>query len=67
MSRLITDEMVETFAIVGKPDHVIEAMTKRFSGLIDRTGFFIPGLSDEELGDLVSRLRTASADTGASA
>jgi len=57
MANLITDEMIDTFAIVGKPEHVIDEMLKRFGGLIHRTGFSAQGLEDEELSGLLEKLR----------
>lgn len=42
MPSLITDEMVETFAIVAPPDKVGEAALVRYSGLADRVMFYIP-------------------------
>jgi probable F420-dependent oxidoreductase len=60
MAALISDEMVETIAIVGEPAAVIEKMKKRFGGLIQRTGFAVPGLADDELGALLAGLRESS-------
>lgn len=57
MASLITDEMVETIAIVGRPEQVVDEMKNRFGGLIDRTGFGMHGASEEELGALLQRLR----------
>lgn len=57
MAALITDEMVETIAIVGKPEQVVDTMKARFGGLITRTGFGSPDLSGEDLGVLLERLR----------
>lgn len=57
MAALITDEMVETIAIVGKPEQVVDTMKTRFGGLIARTGFGAPDLSGDELGALLDRLR----------
>jgi probable F420-dependent oxidoreductase len=57
MASLITDEMIRTFAIVGKPEHVIDEMIKRFGGLIDRTGFSAQGLADDDLRVLLQKLR----------
>lgn len=59
MSALVSDEMLETIAIVGEPTHVVDEMKARFGGLIDRTGFAAPDLSDEQLGTLLERLRDA--------
>ncbi|HIF99882.1 MAG TPA: LLM class flavin-dependent oxidoreductase [Myxococcales bacterium] len=57
MARLITDEMIDTFAIVGRPAHVVDEMHKRFGGMIDRTGFSVQGLPDDELSALLEKLR----------
>ena len=57
MAALITDEMVETIAIVGEPDAVVDTMNDRFDGLISRTGFGVPNIADDELGRLLERLR----------
>jgi probable F420-dependent oxidoreductase len=58
MSRLISDEVLETLAIVGDPRSVVERMRERFGGLISRTGFAIPNISDDELGSLLELLRS---------
>lgn len=58
MSRLISDEVLETLAIVGNPRSVVERMRERFGGLISRTGFAIPNISDDELGSLLELLRS---------
>jgi alkanesulfonate monooxygenase SsuD/methylene tetrahydromethanopterin reductase-like flavin-dependent oxidoreductase (luciferase family) len=59
MARLITDEMVETIAIVGEPERVVDEMHARFGGLITRTGFGAPDLPDADLSALLERLRSA--------
>lgn len=59
MAKLISDEMVETIAVVGPPEQVIDEMKRRFGGVIARTGFAAADLSDEELASLLNRLRTA--------
>lgn len=49
MPALITDEMVETFAIVAPPDQVGQAALDRYTGLVDRITFYrpyIPGQFD---------------------
>ena len=58
MAALITDEMVATIGITGTPTEVVDTMKERFGGVISRTGFGAPSLSDEELGQLLERLRT---------
>ena len=57
MSRLISDEVLETLAIVGDPRSVVKRMRERFGGLISRTGFAVPNISDDELGSLLELLR----------
>ena len=57
MAALITDEMVATIGIVGTPTEVVDTMKERFDGLITRTGFGAPDLPNEELGQLLERLR----------
>ena len=60
MAALISDEVLHTIAIVGEPDEVVTAMKARFGDLIGRTGFALPGGSDEELAACLSRLRDPS-------
>lgn len=57
MADLISDEMVQTIAIIGTPEEVVVTMKERFGGLIDRTGFSAPGLPDEYLQALLTQLR----------
>jgi probable F420-dependent oxidoreductase len=57
MAALVTDEMVDTIAIVGEPTEVVDKMKARFGGLIDRTGFAVPGITDDDLGRLLDRLK----------
>lgn len=44
MPRLVTDEMIDAFAIVAPPDKVGEAAIARYAGLVDRIMFYIPYL-----------------------
>lgn len=57
MAGLITDEMVETIAIVGSPEQVVDTMRERFAGLITRTGFGDPTFAEDELRVLLQQLR----------
>ena len=57
MLSLITDEMIETIAIVGNPTTVVDKMKMRLGGIIHRTGFSDASLSDTTLGDMLERLR----------
>ena len=36
MSELVTDQMLETFAVVGRPDEVADQIAARFKGKVDR-------------------------------
>jgi alkanesulfonate monooxygenase SsuD/methylene tetrahydromethanopterin reductase-like flavin-dependent oxidoreductase (luciferase family) len=36
MSDLVTDEMLETFAVVGTPEQVAEQIAQRFGDKVDR-------------------------------
>ncbi|GAB4478617.1 MAG: LLM class F420-dependent oxidoreductase [Anaerolineae bacterium] len=42
MPALISDEMIETFALVAGPDEIGAAALERYSGLIDRLTFYLP-------------------------
>jgi probable F420-dependent oxidoreductase len=57
MARLITDEMLETIAIIGTPEQVVDTIRSRFGDIIGRTGFRVPSLSDERQRELLHRLR----------
>ncbi len=58
MAQLIPDEILGTLAIIGRPEVVVDTMKARFGGLIDRTGFSAPDLSDNETKVLLERLRS---------
>jgi probable F420-dependent oxidoreductase len=52
MARLITDEMVDTFAVTGTYETIAAAVQARYRGLLDRTSFYQPyrpGLDDPRL------------------
>ena len=57
MSALVTDEMVETIAIVGTPEEVVDQLRERFAGVISRTSFAGADLSDDDYGLMLERLR----------
>ena len=42
MPKLITDEMLHTFAVEAAPDEVGPALKERYEGLIDRVGLYLP-------------------------
>lgn len=58
MPRLITDEMLETFVIVGSWKDVAAKLHTKYDGLLDRVGLyrpFVPGMEDEQWEQLVKR------------
>ncbi|XOV86411.1 MAG: TIGR03617 family F420-dependent LLM class oxidoreductase [Pseudomonadota bacterium] len=59
MAALIDDEILHTIAIVGEPDAVVTEIIARFSDIIDRTGFFVPGLHADQQAALLARLKAA--------
>jgi hypothetical protein len=48
MGKLITDEILHTFAVVGSPEEVAPALAKRFGDVITRISFYAPYRSDPE-------------------
>jgi probable F420-dependent oxidoreductase len=58
MARLITDEMVDTYAVTGDWDTIAARINERYAGLLDRTGFYQPhqpGLDDQRLARVVKQ------------
>ncbi len=52
MASLITDEMVDTYAVTGTWDTIAARVQERYAGLLDRTAFYQPhqpGLDDPRL------------------
>src|SRR3989449_8948197 len=57
MADLITDEMVETFAVTGTYATIGRQLKERYAGLLDRTSLYQPwepGLDDPRLARLVN-------------
>ena len=42
MASLITDEMLEVYAVQGTYDEVPDLLRKKYGGVIDRIGFYMP-------------------------
>ncbi len=58
MADLITDEMVDTYAVSGTYDTIAGAITQRYEGLLDRTSFYQPhrpGIGDPRLPRVVKQ------------
>ena len=60
MAALISDEILDTIAIVGEPTEVVEKMLARFGGVIARTSFSGLDLDEETLANMLSRLKRAA-------
>ncbi|MFM8855669.1 MAG: TIGR03617 family F420-dependent LLM class oxidoreductase, partial [Actinomycetota bacterium] len=48
MGTLITDEVLETFAVVGEPESIAPELHKRYGDVIQRISFYAPYKSDPE-------------------
>ena len=62
MADLITDEMVDTYAVTGTYDNLGERIKQRYAGLLDRTAFYQPyqpGIDDPRLPRLVKEFNLA--------
>ncbi|MFI5054043.1 MAG: LLM class F420-dependent oxidoreductase [Acidimicrobiia bacterium] len=49
MGDLVTDEILDTFAVVAEPDDLASAMLARFGDVLDRIGFNAPYHADPEV------------------
>ena len=49
MGELITDEMLDTFAVVAEPHPIAAGITARWGSVIDRISFDAPYRSDPEI------------------
>ena len=49
MGELITDEMLDTFAVVAEPEPIAAGITARWGSVIDRISFDAPYRSDPEI------------------
>jgi probable F420-dependent oxidoreductase len=62
MADLITDEMVDTYAVTGTYDDLGELIKQRYAGLLDRTALYQPyqpGIDDPRLPRLVKEFNLA--------
>ena len=48
MAKLITDDILETFAVVAPIDEVPKRLAERYGGVIDRMSFYVPVSSDPD-------------------
>jgi probable F420-dependent oxidoreductase len=59
LPKLITDEMLEAFVIIGRWDDIANKLHAKYDGLLDRVGLyrpFVPGMEDDAWGQLVKRM-----------
>ena len=64
MASLITDDMVQTIGIVGRPESVVDQMRSRFQSVVSRTGFHVPGIDAERLKGLLAQLKYGDGKSG---
>lgn len=58
MGRLIDDEILDAFAVVGEPDRIPALILQRFAGLVDRLSFYgLGGLDVTALAPVVAELK----------
>jgi len=62
MASVISDQMLETFAVVAPPEALGEAVAKRCAGSLDRISLyrpFVPGADDDGWRALIAAVRAA--------
>lgn len=57
MADLITDEILDAFAVVGEPEAAARAIKERYGALIDRTSLNFPGVARKKIPDLMKIVR----------
>lgn len=60
MGSLVSDQMLEAYAVVATPDLLPAALARRFAGKVNRIQIdesWFDGLSDEQTADLIVRIR----------
>ena len=60
MGNLVSDEMLEAYAVVEKPENLPDALKKRYGGYVNRIQIdetWFDGLSDEQVGKLVAQIK----------
>jgi len=59
MGTLITDDILETFAVVGEPEDMVDGVKARYGDLIDRVSIKFPDVGSERLAALIERMKAA--------
>lgn len=60
MGRLVSDDMLEAYAVIAKPADLPAALKKRFGGQVDRIQIdetWFDGLSDDDIASLVAEIK----------
>ena len=60
MGHLVSDEMLEAYAVIAKPDDLPSALKKRYGGKVDRIQIdetWFEGLSDDQVAKLVAEIK----------
>jgi hypothetical protein len=60
MGNEITDEVLNTFAVVGEPEQIAPELTHRYGDVIQRISFYAPYKSDPERWGKVMAALTAA-------
>jgi probable F420-dependent oxidoreductase len=61
MGRLISDDVLDAFAVAGKPDELPGLVETRFGDLVDRVSFYAPYRADpERWGEVVAAFKSAA-------
>jgi probable F420-dependent oxidoreductase len=59
MAKLLTDEVVETFAVIGTPEQVADKLVGLYAGKVDRTSFPFSHLDQDRQKALLAKLQAA--------
>ncbi|HKI73125.1 MAG TPA: TIGR03617 family F420-dependent LLM class oxidoreductase, partial [Pseudomonadales bacterium] len=59
MGELITDEMLNTFGVMGEPDILVPEINKRYGDFTDRTSGGFTFVSDDRRREMIAALRAA--------
>ncbi|MDA0789039.1 MAG: hypothetical protein O2780_06225 [Proteobacteria bacterium] len=57
MAGLVTDEMLDTFGIVGEPSTIVPEMKRRYGDFVDRTSGGFGFVDKEQRLNMVAELR----------
>jgi len=59
MGGLITDDMLEAFAIIGEPKQIAGKVLKRYGDIVDRTSAAYANISKDDRADIIAKLTAA--------